>query len=1321
MGATDDLLKRSGTPAKPTAPKKGSTPAKLPKGMSATEALLKGGAPKPADDRPKGLRAAFELVKNFVPATIRLAGGVVQEVAGRNTLASGTSVGGAPAALRKDDRSLEERFPITTDIAKSTLRTVKTANPQDLLVDIPTGNFGQTALGKRVKDEGVLGTALATAGDVSMFAGGIGAVGKLAGAGRLAKIGELETIAKAADKVGDAAHAAATRAKIQELRAQGPISAAERITSGAEKVKSLGANVASTPAKPYEYLGRGIAKVSRGTVKLAEKFAPEAVDGLRATLIGTAKKAGVDKTSMGFRALHSMEYQRKAQAEKFRIHSAASEAIRALRGADDEAALTLIRSEELYNMLSAPEFGDVVHVLDDSGLLSKYVEGAFPEGDVSPAAFRTAIEYATDSMSPARAAAFDKALVAVRKGIYDPAEAAMVAGKGTSKPLSPAALANREAQMGNEHLPLSLAKEVEKRQAPIVRREAKAQARFEKKQERTAEAGPQTTKNQERRIAAAAERAKRATAREAAEAKRASRTASRSDARVSRAKERGEARMGEVVGKGREKLEEAGQLARGEARRNKQNAAKALRLRKQVSATEAGAAALRAESLAAKGERVTPKTVRANAAEGSALMKQAAADEAAKLGELKAPRTPAQVRRGISRSAKAAEARTATDTKVARAVQAEADRAAGSALSRAKTEAKNTAKQAEDVAAKVAESAKQRLDRTLANQAKGREAHRARNREALSAAAELAEHEITTFPARFRPAAHTARNSVKALTDLAEQAEAAAPGSGALFARVIEDTPQTLKAMVDAGVDPGFLFGGKEHGSLGAGSSGAVAPTRLRGVTRTASERLKDTNVMPRSVAGQAKKAADEAVKVVRNEFVRTASDFMRDSAVLVSGRDLGVADRYSGLKGEKLAAAMEGEGFVPWDAQAGRRLNAKDATADGQWVDAEFYANFENYFSPKKRGGAAKLGIDVYDGLTSKWKSATLALSPRWHSGNIMGNAVLAMVGGGLTPAQIAKYGVQARRMVQSGEMPAELAARGGAYFDELLPLLERDKQGRLSAKVAGSKIGGTKLGQRLAEPIKSSYAMNEYVDNVNKTMIYLAKKAKGLDEATAVNLALRAAGDFANMSGFERNVVRRIIPFYAWQKHITKLAFRLPLEHPARVAWTLHLADMGNRFTPDPGAGNPFNEGTIPVGGGRLSVRGLGPLGSSFFVDPTLRGAGYQLNPVLKLGVLAATGRDLNTGGEAVTRPGTKFGDKPVGGLALSHFGDFAQVAAQTIPQTKTIQDLIAGQAPVRYATGEPREGKMTGRDRGDTLARFLGIPLPEKEQKPRKPIKK
>lgn len=82
------------------------------------------------------------------------------------------------------------------------------------------------------------------------------------------------------------------------------------------------------------------------------------------------------------------------------------------------------------------------------------------------------------------------------------------------------------------------------------------------------------------------------------------------------------------------------------------------------------------------------------------------------------------------------------------------------------------------------------------------------------------------------------------------------------------------------------------------------------------------------------------------------------------------------------------------------------------------------------------------------------------------------------------------------------------------------------------------------------------------------------------AIEAGNRFFGSYARLSPFERRVLRRVLPFYTFNKAMTMLAFRAPFLYPKRVFIGSHLAQMWNEMMSDDDAYiHPSLRNYVPV----------------------------------------------------------------------------------------------------------------------------------------------
>ena len=493
------------------------------------------------------------------------------------------------------------------------------------------------------------------------------------------------------------------------------------------------------------------------------------------------------------------------------------------------------------------------------------------------------------------------------------------------------------------------------------------------------------------------------------------------------------------------------------------------------------------------------------------------------------------------------------------------------------------------------------------------------------------------LPPQLRVKQRWVEKAVEDFTRLGE--EYAAEGWDDLAAwafRQAEDAPVTLS---EANVMAQQVRGGVlQGGAPGDGTRGVRA-------TRLGAEQQKRGVSAPNSVEGQLRLERQAIRQAAHNRVVREVihdkgvrvGDTLPDGTVV--SEEWLIENNYQPLT----------------DADFG--VGTPEGMPSDVWLSKDYIEAFRTV-GGEVFSGAPRRFLRGYDQALGVWKTGVLALSPRWHVGNMVGNMMMAWMGEGVTPLDVARNWREAMeitgsplgRRVRNGRLVGRDPNTGGdPNLDRLVTasnvdeLLADTGAGRRATEVAGRRTGRAR--QRLNTLVDSSYNFNQFVDNFTHVQVYLKVRnrrqarlgelrrqfdageltddqfaryvdaAREMTDEQAVRRALTVAGDFQNMAAWEKSIVRRAIPFVSWYKHITKLSFSLPFTDPARVAWTLHLAEM---FDDD--EERPFwLESAVGVGGDRyLQSAMMNPFG----------GVGPDENPLLNPSrLLGATSPAIQT----------------------------------------------------------------------------------------------
>jgi hypothetical protein len=582
-----------------------------------------------------------------------------------------------------------------------------------------------------------------------------------------------------------------------------------------------------------------------------------------------------------------------------------------------------------------------------------------------------------------------------------------------------------------------------------------------------------------------------------------------------------------------------------------------------------------------------------------------------------------------------------------------------------------------------------RITENVARSAERRQATMAGH---LEAAKRDAAHSLDAAPARLRPVLKANREAASLLTQQENRLRAQGLGEAAKAAgRAADELATTLERLRASGVD----FDHFTHLKLDAKPTTAGAQAGALPKTRKGREerRRKGSTTYDRTVRAQVQAEIDQVKIGVAREAVEKI-------------RTLPFARRFSSIE------AATKEGYVAWDA-ANPFEKAGQITSTTVFVPAKLHEHFRSYFNDPSWD---KLLKRTYDPAITAFKITVLPLSPSWQVGNVLGNTLLATVAGGVGPAEMVKQVARTVKMYRASGPPGQrsfeaIAPRrlytAGPTHEEFRFLRPPEEMvlgdGRVSRAIRTA-------AKPAAAVVRGSWALNGFVDNLGRSAVFLSRIDKGATPDQALKAGLRAMGDFSRMTAFERRVVRRFVPFYAWQRHLTQLAFRLPVEHPMRTAWTLHLAEMFGRDEsledlPE------FLRGSVPLPGGRLlGTRGLNPF--SQVGGPVLSpgDALRNLSPALKIPLEAYTGVDTLDGRPFSRPPGTgrldEFGrDLPTAPGYVKRITDIS-------PQKRLLESLQGRGRVVRYDTGDPvltKTGPIeTERTPAQGLARFLGFPL-------------
>ncbi len=390
-----------------------------------------------------------------------------------------------------------------------------------------------------------------------------------------------------------------------------------------------------------------------------------------------------------------------------------------------------------------------------------------------------------------------------------------------------------------------------------------------------------------------------------------------------------------------------------------------------------------------------------------------------------------------------------------------------------------------------------------------------------------------------------------------------------------------------------------------------------------------------------------------------------------------------------------------------------------------------------------------TYDPLIDMWRVSVLNLVPRWLYNNVMGNTVLATMGK-TDPLAFFK---SAREMIKrtGREIPegvfskeyagGEMTKAGGLGsiakeqtqflrpIDNWLNLLEQAKNYKALRVPATATQGLIKGWIALGKPIGR---LNTVVENWFRGAVYISKTEgkflgfeldKPVPPAEGLKYVNEFLFDYGNLSRAERATFRRVLPFWNWQKNITRFALNFPAKHPIRglIAGAL-LQDYVDYINEDNQAEDKTKsvlriktDMTYENKPLYLNIKSAIPFSDVFNTIPTdFEKAGRFLtsNPVSKIFIERAFKINSYTG-QPFTQP-EQLQEFDEWGKPIAPLPSLGRHVASQLPQSKMVQAILdklrQKQVLKRYETGEPKvyNGQLQTADLLMETLGYFGIKL-------------
>lgn len=321
-----------------------------------------------------------------------------------------------------------------------------------------------------------------------------------------------------------------------------------------------------------------------------------------------------------------------------------------------------------------------------------------------------------------------------------------------------------------------------------------------------------------------------------------------------------------------------------------------------------------------------------------------------------------------------------------------------------------------------------------------------------------------------------------------------------------------------------------------------------------------------------------------------------------------------------------------------------------------------------KTTGGQWKNFLEnVYDPIASLYRTLATSPFPGFHGRNMVGNVILNMLGGVVSPHHYARALKIMRNPAEIRRLERLGVVRGG----EMTQLAKEFKR---AVGPSGNRL------QRALRPLgdnpitRTGTAVGNFTENFGRIAHFLGRKSKGATDLEAVQSVNKFLFDYGRraLAPAERGVANRLFFFYRWNRYALPLMLGQVFENPRRFA-------ILGRLTTQPGTERPAGipefvreAAGIPgsvnpqTGETRFTTRFGSPFEVFSLVDP--------LDAVGAAGTIRETGRE---------------------------------VAANLVPPLRAMLELVAGE---EFFVGRDIEGldqgSATGSRIGELISRIPGL---------------
>ncbi len=296
-------------------------------------------------------------------------------------------------------------------------------------------------------------------------------------------------------------------------------------------------------------------------------------------------------------------------------------------------------------------------------------------------------------------------------------------------------------------------------------------------------------------------------------------------------------------------------------------------------------------------------------------------------------------------------------------------------------------------------------------------------------------------------------------------------------------------------------------------------------------------------------------------EEVRRIMGEIKEPAFPVTKRLIQQASDIETAKLYKFAAKQPGWASKEWVKGLSKKALPDDkayGALRGMYVHPKIYSDVTELHRIKNNVES------LYDAAIGSWKMGKVVLNPSTHMRNKISNKILLDLSG-MGYVEQAKYAIKGLKHARSNSKEYQIAkqyfARTTQVSGELL-----DDMLRTTAQAKGVSgfekgLNATKRGVKWITKKPSDLYQHE--EFTNKFMKYLQQRDKGKSVIESVEEANKWLFDYGDLATWEKNIARRIVPFYTFPRKAIPRVLEAAVENPMTLAKYPLAAEVMTRYS--------------------------------------------------------------------------------------------------------------------------------------------------------------